>query len=260
MKTTATQEQFYHEDQEAEGCWCSIHRSQDGEPFTVPLGFSFASRVEARPITREQAASIYEAHHSYMSNIPKVNIQHHGIVFQGQLMGAITYRHPLMRHKRVHLDAEGKPIPEPRQRSRIRNTLPDRLHRTALAVLRLDRSSEADVHESLVIDGDRFIEAARICLGVRMPNLASAGLARSQERFVEHAGADTDMRYLLTFIRSDYDATMIRALRDKGWTCVGWTRPSQAGNREEKTIRDHRKWVFLCPVETVHEQTTMGEW
>lgn len=256
---------FHHAPESAEDsairCSCPIHRHRDREPFTAPLGHSFADQVATRQIDRETAANLYDAHHGYMEGVPNVNLAHHGLTFQANLVGAITYRYPLISRKRVYLCANGDPLPEPRTEQQIRNALPERLHQTALDTLRLDRVDEGDVAETRVVDGDHFVEAARICLGVRMANLASASLAESQERFVvdDDCVGEDDIEYLLTFVRSDYDGTMIRALRGKGWTCVGWTRPSQASNREDREIREHRKWVFLCPVENIHAQRSLTE-
>jgi len=61
-------------------------------------------------------------------------------------------------------------------------------------------------------------------------------------------------------VRADYQASMIRALQDKGWTCTGWSEPSQAGNRVDTQIRDRYKWRFLCPVKRVHTQAALSEW
>lgn len=118
--------------------------------------------------------------------------------------------------------------------------------------------SDADVATTTVVSGETIIKAARVCLGVRMANLTSATLAQSQERFVQSPACEDDVRYLLTFIRADYDGTMIGALRDKGWICTGWTKPSQAGNREEKTIRERYKWRFLCPIDPPESQATFA--
>lgn len=253
-------QQHFHHREDEEGCACPIHRNRDREPFTAPLGWPFADYVEVRPITREQASEVYAAHHSYMETVPNINLAHTGIYYQRQLVGAVTWRYPLLHRKRLHLDGNGNPLPEPRTRADIREALPKRLHRTALDVLALDRTDPAAVAATPVVDGDQFVEAARICLGVRMANLASAGLARAQEAFVSGPACEPGVEYLLTFVRADYEATMLRALRDKGWRCVGWTRPTQAGNRPERDIREYRKWTFLCPVETVREQSTLGEW
>jgi len=52
---------------------------------------------------------------------------------------------------------------------------------------------------------------------------------------------------------------MIRALRDKGWSCTGRTEPSQAGNRPEMDIRDRPKWRFLCEIDADRpEQVGLG--
>jgi len=105
---------------------------ENGQPFTAPLGIRFADLVDVVPIARETAASVYDAHHTYIDSLPSVNLAHHGIYVQGAL-----------------------------------------------------------------IAGDTIVEAARICLGLRIPNLASAALARAQARFVrDHA--DRDVRFLLT--------------------------------------------------------------
>jgi len=46
---------------------------------------------------RQVAGGIYEANHSYMDDVPLTNLVHHGLCYLGQLMGAITWRHPLIR-------------------------------------------------------------------------------------------------------------------------------------------------------------------
>jgi hypothetical protein len=65
----------------------------------------------------------------------------------------------------------------------------------------------------------------------------------------------------MTFVRADYDGAMIRALRGKGWTCIGITRPQQAGNREYRSIREEVKWVFICPITADRDdrQQTLAE-
>lgn len=260
QQALADPQQFHHCDREGAACECPIHRGRDREPFTAPLGLPFASHVRVDPLTREQAADVYAAHHGYMDSVPNVNLAHHGLTYQRSLVGAITYRYPLLSRKRLYLGTDGTPIPEPMAAEDVRRALPEALHRTALETLALDRSDDCDVAETRVVSGDRFVEAARICLGVRMANLASASLACSQERFVRSNVCEPDVEYLLTFVRSDYDATMVRALRDKGWTCVGWTDPKQPGNRETRPIHERYKWTFLCPVETVEEQADLSRW
>jgi hypothetical protein len=230
-------------------CDCPIH--EDGEPFTAPLGYRFASDVAVQEIDRATAAAVYEAHHSYMQELPTVNLRHHGIYYQDRLVGAITYRYPLISKKRIRYGTDQQLCPEPVD---IEAELPPDLQSTARRIL-----PDWEVVEDEVVAGDTIVEAARICIGVDMLNLASAALAHSQERFVENCGR-SGVRFLLTWVRADFDGAMIRALRDKGWTCTGFTAPSQASNREDKPIRERWKWRFLCPVATIREQASLERW
>jgi hypothetical protein len=189
-----------------------------------------------------------------MPTVPKINLVHHGLLYQGETVGAITYRYGLMRKKKLHFDERGRLLLEP---TAISEDLPSELQAAAREIL--DEVSTVDVGTSTVLPGDAFVEAARICIGVRMPNLASAALARSQEQFIRDTAAPR-VKYLLTRVRADFDASMIRALRDKGWTCVGYSKPSRAGNREHSEIRDHYKWCFVCPVSQVREQAALDGW
>lgn len=242
-------------------CNCPIHREQEGErdPVTAPLGQRFADRVGVRPISRERAGEIYAAHHAYMSDVPQRNIEHHGLYYQGQLMGAITYRYPLLSRKRLRFDADGDLLPEPHTGADY-EALPETVRGTAEEIV--PKVDQETVGHSMVLQGDRFIEAARICLGVRMPNLASAALARSQELIASNPEVDADSDYLLTFVRTDYSGSMVRALQDKGWLCTGWTTPKQASNREDKPIRERHKWRFICPVDQAwsDDQADLQEW
>lgn len=249
---TATTEPFHHQGTES-GCDCPIHHGREREPFTAPLGHPFAEQVHVEPVDRAVAAGIYEAHHSYMADLPDINLAHHGLYYQQALMGAITYRYPLLHKKAVHYDATGRLIPP----SIDYDELPATVRPTGRRII--PAIDPDDVAEREVLDGDAFVEAARICMGVRMPNLASATLARSMERFVRDHG-HRDARFLLTFVRADYDGAMIRALQDKGWTCVGYATPSEAGNREPKAIREAYKWQFLCPVGPGDEQMELEQW
>ena len=221
----------------------------------APLGLPFADHVSASPISADAAASIYDAHHAYISTLPEVNIQHHGLYFQGQLVGAITYRTPLGTRK-LFFDENDQLLPRPQSEHDI-DGLPAPLQSTARVIV--PEVAEDAIARTDVVGGRSIVEVARICLGVEMPNLASAALAASQERFVEHTCSD-DIDYLLTFVRADYTASMIRALRDKSWTSTGWPEPSQAGNRDDTQLRDRHKWRFLCPVERVHTQAGLSEW
>lgn len=235
-------------------CSCPIHQGCEREPFTAPLGLPFADHVTVEPIRAETAGAIYDAHHGYMDGVPAVNLEHHGLYYQGQLVGAITWRYPLLRKKAVRYDDRGRLLPEP---VAIDADLPAELRPTARRVLA--EIDPADVAERVVVDGDAFVEASRICIGVAMPNLASAALARSQERLVADHG-HRGVIFLRTLVWAEYSGSMIRALRDKGWTCTGYCEPGQAGNRSEKPIRERYKWRFTCPVDRVREQADLGRW
>lgn len=90
---TATQA-FHHCPPATAGCDCPIHAGREREPFTAPLGHRFAADVSVEPIDRAVAARIYAAHHSYMAELPQINLCHHGLYYQDELIGAITYRYP----------------------------------------------------------------------------------------------------------------------------------------------------------------------
>lgn len=255
------QTDFHHAKREgtAGECTCPIHRGKNGDPATAPFGMRFAQDLSVKRISRQRAGEIYRAHHAYMDDVPNRNLEHHAIEYRGETVSGITYRYPLLSRKRIYLSEDGNPIPEPRTKSDIRSALNPVLADTAINKLSLHRTTENDIDDVKVFIGDTIVEVARICIGVDMRNLASAALALSQERFVEGENC-SENNFLLTFVRADYDATMVRALLDKGWRCVGWTRPSQAGNRENKEIRNHRKWTFLCPISTVKEQCELSQW
>lgn len=247
---------FQYQPQAEGGCSWPIHQNREREPFTAPLGLPFAEHVSAEPIPAEMAARIYDAHHAYMSDVPDINMTHHGVFFQDNIVGSITYRPPLGTRK-LHYGDEGRLLPRPHSESDIQD-LPAELRPTARRIVPLVDGDE--VHATDVVGGRSIVEVARICIGVDMANLASAALARSQERFAQSEACKEETRYLLTFVRADYNASMIRALRDKGWVCTGWSSPSQAGNREQRPIRDRYKWRFLCPIEWVQSQTGLEDW
>lgn len=253
--STPVPARFHHREQA--GCDCPIHRGQPEfrDPFTAPLGYRFADDIHVEEISRERAQDVYAAHHSYMTSLPDINLAHHGLYYQDSLVGAITYRYPLLSKKAIHLDADGTVVPAPID---IDDELPRELRATARRVI--TETSSSDVDDRRVEQGDAFVEAARICLGVRMPNLASASLARSMDRFVDDHARDRDVEYLLTFIRADYDGAMVRALRDKGWRCIGYSAPSESGNRDGKAIREAYKWQFLCDLQPDGDQTTFARW
>lgn len=186
-----------------DSCDCPIHRGEVAQ--RLPLGIDFADRVTVREIEKETAGEIYEAHHSYMPSVPMVNKVHHGIELDGKLVGAITYRHPLLR------------------------------------CIGADDGSRYGLTQQY--SGEKVIEVNRICIGVGMKNLASCGLATSQDEFLSNHADKYGL--LMTFIRIDHTGSMLRALVDKGWHHGGISTANQAGNREEKEIREWDKIRWL---------------
>lgn len=247
---------FQH--RQSEECSCPIH-SNGREPFTAPLGYRFADDISVESISREQAEQIYQSHHQYRQDVPSINIAHHGIKYQDEIVGAITWRTGLGGGggRALRWDDQGSLLPRVFS-DRDYQSLPGEIRYRAKEIV--PDISESQVAERRVVGGDKFINADRICVGVSMPNLASAALARSQERIVESYCKQNGVEYLLTFVRADYRGSMILALGDKGWLCTGWSEPSTPGNREHEEIHDRYKWRFICPVKKVTEQATLSEW
>jgi len=187
-------------------CKCPIHRGTT--PPTYPLGIRFTDKLSIEPIKQHIAASIYDAHHSYMPDTPAVNLCHHGILLDGCLVGAITYRHPLI-------------------------------------------SSLGDY------SGESIVEVARICVGVDMPNLASAAFAQSQKKFIREYTQQNGIELLITFVREDYKGSMLRAVKGLGWENDGVRETTQPGNRDEKEIHDYDKERWVRPLRTDTTQATL---
>jgi hypothetical protein len=161
--------------------------------------------------------------------MPEINLVHHGIFFDGYLMGCVTYRFPLMRWLNWN-ESSNRPASE----------------------------DDSPVETKKLSAGD-IVEVARICVGVDMPNLASAGFARSVEKFVTEYARPNGIRVLLTFVREGYGGSMIAALADKGWSTDGIRQGKQAGNRRELEIRDADKTRWFYTVDRRdYRQTTIG--
>ena len=96
---------------------------------------------------------------------------------------------------------------------------------------------------------DEYLEVARVTVGIDMPNLASCAMSQSQERFKETYAAENDIGLLVTFVHEDWDGSMFKALRGKGWRFEGVSQGHQAGNRAENVIRDVDKDRWVCPLE-----------
>lgn len=70
----------------------------------------------------------------------------------------------------------------------------------------------------------------------------------------------SDYDFLITFVRADYDGAMIRAIRDNGWLFFTAASPSQAGNRDDRQIRQEYKWQFVCSLPEAGQQTDLTDW
>lgn len=257
-RSSGSQGTFQYNAVPAEECTCPIHQSET-RPFTAPLGLQFAGEVDARPIPESTAREIYDAHHSYMagSDMHSANIEHHGLFYRENLVGAVTYRAPLGR-RRLDWNDNGDLIPRPASELKL-DSLPSPVGERAKRFI--DPPDENEVARSEVFGGTSIIEMNRICIGVDMPNLASAGLARSQDRFLNSDSCPEDTEHFLTLVRADFDASMIKALADRGWTLRSISEPTEAGNRDHKEINDRHKWVYICPVDNVQsQQKTLTSW
>jgi len=239
------------------GCDCPIHRGETSL-FTAPLGYRFADDIEARQITESTAAQVYDSHHSYMagSDMHSANFAHYGIYYQGQLTGAVTFRAPLGR-RRIDWDEDGNVTPRPEGELEL-NSLPSPVSERAQQFI--DPPEKQEIAASGVLGGTEIVELNRICIGVDMPNLASAGVAQCQEEFLQSDDCPGDIRYYMTMVRSDFDASMIRALRGKGWTLRSVSTPSEPGNRESKKIHNEYKWVWVCPAKVGHTQQALTDY
>ena len=214
MAQAESQQQLY--DPSSTECNCPIHIN--GDPATIPLGIEFGHRVTVDEIEHDVAAEIYASHHSYRPDTPETNIVHHGIYFDGDLVGAITWRQPLLNGPKYGIHPNGQ----------------------------LTRDYDEAV-DTFISDAGGYMEASRICIGVRFQNLASCGLARSMELFLDDHAERLGGKWLLTYIREDHVGSMLKALYDKGWQWVGMTRPkAPPSNREQEDIHKWRKqrWVF----------------
>jgi hypothetical protein len=257
-QSASSQGTFQYSSAPPDECPCPIHQS-DGRPFTAPLGYRFAGDVEARPIPESTARAIYDAHHSYMSGseMHSANIEHHGIYYRGNLVGAVTYRAPLGR-RRLDWNGDGDLVARPASELKL-DELPSPVSDRAKRFI--DAPTEDEIARSEVFGGTEIMELNRICIGVDMPNLASCGLARSQDRFLQSSNCPSDTEFFLTLVRADFDASMIKALADRGWTLRSVSEPTKAGNREHKTINDEYKWVYVCPIDVVEDQQqTLTDW
>jgi hypothetical protein len=99
-------------------------------------------------------------------------------------------------------------------------------------------------------ESDEYIEVARVTVANDTPNLASCGLAQSQDAFIESYAEEHEIGLLVTYVREDYEGSMFKALRGKGWEHDGHIAEGhQAGNRTEREIREWDKKRWVCELD-----------
>ncbi len=89
-------------------------------------------------------------------------------------------------------------------------------------------------------------EVARVCIGHKTPNLASCAMAKAQDKFLDERGDGIDL--LVTYVREDYEASMFKALRGKGWEHDGHSKGHAPGNRQKHDIHNWDKERWVCEV------------
>ena len=93
---------------------------------------------------------------------------------------------------------------------------------------------------------DKYMEVARVTMGIDMPNLASCSMGKSQEMFKNSYADKQGIELLVTYVHEDYEGSMFKALRGKGWRYDGMSKGHQAGNRKNREIRNHDKKRWIC--------------
>ncbi len=87
-------------------------------------------------------------------------------------------------------------------------------------------------------------EVARVCIANDTPNLASCAMAKAQDKFLEERAEGIEL--LVTYVREDYEGTMFKALKSKGWERDGHSKGHAPGNRKKHEIHDWDKERWVC--------------
>lgn len=94
-------------------------------------------------------------------------------------------------------------------------------------------------------EADKIYEVSRACIAHDTPNLASCGMGKAQDEFLDTID---EIELLVTWVREDYAGSMFAALGGKGWTFDGESRDSDYPNREDREIHDWDKERWICEV------------
>jgi len=94
---------------------------------------------------------------------------------------------------------------------------------------------------------DEIIEVSRVAIAHDTANLASCAMAQTQDQFL--SDFDGGVSLLVTYVHGDYDGTMFKALRGKGWEkdgiSKGAAREPHHGHEKMHEIYtvDKTRWV-----------------
>jgi hypothetical protein len=106
-------------------------------------------------------------------------------------------------------------------------------------------------------NGGDVVEIARICIAVDTPNLASASLTRSVEKFKQEHNDGIEL--IVTYIHEDYEGSMLKAVRDWGWEYWGLRETAQPSNRKHDPIHDANKHRWVLPLDREPRDDTQVE-
>lgn len=84
-------------------------------------------------------------------------------------------------------------------------------------------------------------EVARVCVVNDTPNLASCAMSKAQDKFLESVGRGVEL--LVTYVHEDYNASMFKALREKGWREDGYSKPETGYSHNQKAEFGKHRWV-----------------
>lgn len=110
------------------------------------------------------------------------------------------------------------------------------------------------------VERHKMGEVARVTIALDMDNLASCLMAKSQDKFRREHGSRLGIELLLTFVHSEYQGSMFRALGGKGWEYDGPAKTAESGNRDNREIQrtEKSRWVCAFDVDTP-DQTTFAD-
>lgn len=101
------------------------------------------------------------------------------------------------------------------------------------------------------VNHTNIVSVSRVVIVPDTSNLASCGMARSQELFEMNTAIEYDTELLITWVIEGKKGSMFSALKGLGWECRG-TRDGQGqqpSSRPNKDIYMEKKARWICPIE-----------